>query len=157
MNGSQRLSPREKGLIAVLSLLVMPLGMWFLVAVPLKDARARAAAALAVAQADYIWVAEQDRLFSAASTRSKESEVTPVRIVGLEAELVARELRDRVITLEEDDGGEIRLQVRAAPFDDLGRFLEHVEQKLGYSLSEMRIAPGEDSGRVDATVGLTPR
>ncbi|SIS95441.1 type II secretion system protein M (GspM) [Roseivivax lentus] len=152
MTAIGRLSRREKVLLALCFLVAVPLALWALVAVPLQESRDRAVAALAGAQADYIWVAEKAQQYAAMSQPS----TGPVGIAGLEAALMESGLRQAATALETAPNGNIRLQIRNVPFDTLGRFLDAAGQELGYAISELTIDPTDSAGQVNASLGFEP-
>lgn len=157
MSAVRRLTRRETILLALMAFGALPLALWALVLTPLQDARDRATGALAAAQAEYIWVAEQARIFDAVTTNSVPTEQQAVGIAGLESALIDSGLRTAVTTLEETEGGAIRLQLGGVRFDAFGRFLDHVASNLGYELVELRIEPTGSPGEITARLGLSPR
>ena len=151
------LSRREKTLVFLMVFVALPLGLWALVAVPLQDARDRAIGALAGAQTDYVWVAEQVGAFANTGARATPQMSEPVGIAGLETALIDAGLRGAVMALEAGQDRGIRLQLSDVSFNALGRFLDRVDQELGYTIGALRITPVGEAGQVDAGIGLEPR
>lgn len=151
------LTAREKTLLALLLVFVLPLALWALVAVPLQENRDRAMGALAGAQADYVWVAEQVQSVTRAGADTDAPATQPVGIAGLEAALIESGLRPAVTALEATAEGGIALRIEDIAFNSLGRLLEEIEDTLGYTISDLRITPRGDDGQVDASLGLEPR
>lgn len=156
MTALARLSRREKVLLGLLFLAAVPLALWALVLVPLQDARDRAIGALAGAQADYVWVAEQAQQFAAQTRAPAAPEVAAVGLAGVETALIEAGLRESVTALEAAAGGTIRLQLGDVAFDTFGRFLDATTHQLGYAISDLRIVRGTAPGRVNASLGLEP-
>lgn len=157
MNSKRRLTRRETVLLSLLLAGAVPLALWALVAAPMQDARDRAIGALAAAQAEYIWVAEQAHLFEAASTVPTQTAQPAVGIAGLETALIEIGLRPAVTNLEATQDGSIRMQLGSVRFDTFGRFLDQVTRSMGYDVVELRIEPTGAPGEITASLGLSPR
>jgi len=151
-----QLSERERLLLTLLGVVVVPLAVIFLAVLPLMQARdaARAQAAEATAMLD--WVAVQVRALPAEGTELPMAEVgigDPIGISGIEESLVRGDLRAQVSQLSNRPGGGIDLALEAAPFDLLGAWLLAMTPDWGYRIAAFRIEAVEP-GLVNATFEL---
>lgn len=84
------LSRRERWLLAVLALVVLPVGLIYGVALPLTEQRAAARDAVAEARATELWVADQAVTYATLRRDAGEGRATahatdPIGISGIEA------------------------------------------------------------------------
>jgi len=150
-----QLSERERLLLLLLGLIVVPLAVIFLAVIPLIDARdaARGRAESATAMLD--WVADQVRALPAetAAVVESDSTVDPIGISDLEESLVNWGLRENVSLLSNRVEGGVDLALDAARFDDLGNWLLTMMPDWGYQVTAFRIETVSD-GIVNATFEL---
>ena len=151
------MSGRERSLILVLLLVVAPLGLWFLVAAPLLDARDSAVARLAEARTLDAWVRARDGEWSARTgTAGPSATIAPVGLSGLDRALTEAGLRETATRLENARNGAIAIRLEEAEFALVGPFLEAVERSLGYDIGSLRLLREDAAGLVTAEMELTP-
>ena len=154
MAALSRLTARERALLALLALAVVPAALWFMVAQPIMADREAAQDALVQAQADLAFVAERDAAFRALTPQ--EPPAAPVGLAGLETALARLEMRSFVRGIEETAEGRIVLRFEGIGFDVLGRFLDRLDTGLGYRVTGLRIVPQAAPGTVEARLDLAP-
>lgn len=146
------LSRRERGLIAVLVLAVLPAAAWFGAAAPLLERRAAARAALEAAEAERAWLAA--RLAEAAALPDPAAGPAPEGLAGLEARLAAAGLDGA--RLADAGEGAVWLVLERAPFGVLMAWIEAVEAGAGYRLAGLELTATGEPGQVAAEVRLVP-
>ncbi|KAB2540619.1 hypothetical protein AL035_16735 [Salipiger aestuarii] len=150
-----RLAPRERMLLAVAALLVLPATLGLGVLLPLADRRAAAEQALNDAVALDQWV--RDRLAEqAAMPRLAHRENAPVGTAGIEKGLIAGGLRGEVSTLVTGADGRIEMVFDAVDFLRLGGWLGAQAPHWGYDIQSFRIEATDTPGVVTARLSLTP-
>jgi type II secretory pathway component PulM len=151
------MSGRERSLVLVLLLLVAPVGLWFIVASPLLDARESAIARLAEARSLDAWVRARDAEWAArAGATGPSATVAPVGLSGLDRALTEAGLRETATRLENARNGAIAIRLEEAEFALVGPFLEQVERSLGYDIGSLRLLREDEAGLVTAEMELTP-
>ena len=151
-----RMSERERLLLTLLGVVVVPLAVIFLAVLPLMQARdaARAQATEAAAMLD--WVATQVRALpaeGAEAATAPDANTGPIGISGIEESLVRGDLRAQVSQLSNRPQGGIDLALEAAPFELLGAWLQAMTPLWGYRIAAFRIEAAEP-GLVNATFEL---
>lgn len=149
-----QLAPREKRLLAVLILGVIPLAIWFGWLAPLTEARAQAARDLARAHALQGWVQEQVVIQSLFSQVEDTGPRAPIGTSQMEQELIAAGLRDQVSSLANRTDGGIELSFDAVKFGDLMQWLAMSDPDWGYDIASFRIERGAEDGIIAATIRL---
>lgn len=152
-----RLAPRERMLLGVLVLIILPVGIVLGVLLPLQDARETALSERTQAVALNLWV--QDRVGEA-----KALERSPQRgsnqAVGtseIEQDLIGAGLRDAVRELSSDSDGVVALRFDNVRFTRLAGWLSGLDPAWGYDISVFRLEATETSGNVAATLTLVPQ
>lgn len=152
-----RLAPRERILLGVLCLLILPAALVLGVLWPLHDARRAAAAELAETRALNAWVAERQAEMARLSLPSKNTEMPPaIGVSALEESLISSNLRPFMTALETRDEGEIALRFDAVSFVDLMRWMDKSDPGWGYRIASLRLERGERSAFVEARLTLMP-
>ena len=151
-----RLAPRERRLLGLLVLIVLPLGVVFGLLLPLQEARERALTERAEAVALNLWV--QDR---AAEMQGLQPSVdaeprTAIGTSGIEEALIGAGLRDRLSELSSDSEGVVVLRFEDVRFTRLADWLSTVSQSWGYDIALFRFEAGDAPGNVAASLTLTP-
>lgn len=152
-------SRRERWLLVVLVLVVLPLGLWQGVAVPLLDRQLSARAALAETRATEVWVAEQAVLHARLTREAGGDEdraAAPVGMSGIEAALLEAELRDAVTELANTADGGITLRFDAVRFSKLAAWLSAQSGQWGYDLDAFTFERGAREDVVAADLRLVP-
>jgi general secretion pathway protein M len=149
-----QLAPREKRLLALLILGVIPLAIWFGWLAPLTQARAQAARDLARAHALQGWVQEQVAIQSLFSPVQDTGPRAAIGTSQLEQELISAGLRDQVSTLANRADGGIELSFEAVEFGGLMQWLVSSDPDWGYDISSFRIERGTEPGIIAATFRL---
>jgi len=150
-----QLSDRERGLLLILSGIILPVAVVFLALMPLMEARDRTARAAQEASSTLIWVADQVRRLpvGGAGDGPTITGPAPIGISGIEDSLVQGSLRDFVSQLANRTDGGIDLALEAAPFDDLTLWLQSVLPVWGYRIAAFRIE-AVTNGLVNASFEL---
>ena len=154
-----RLSPRERGLLGLLALVVMPALLWLWLIAPLLDSRAAALRQTAEARALQLWVAER-AADQAQLGRPQGSQLAPpIGISGLEQSLVAAQLRPMVTRLSGQDDGGIELGFEVVEFALLASWLSQMDPGWGYDIASLRLQrhAEEDPGLISAELTLLPQ
>jgi len=150
-------SERERGLLLVLGVVVVPLAVVFLAVLPMMQARDAARLEAFEAGAMLGWVSEQVRALPAEGTADAvdRAGAEPIGISGIEESLVRDGLRGQVSQLSNraDDGVDLALD--GAPFAVLGDWLQAMVPVWGYSIAAFRIEAASP-GLVNATFELEP-
>jgi len=152
-----RLSARERGLIAFLIAVVLPLALWLTWLGPLVQARADALAALQNARALDAWVS--DRATENALLRVTAPEKSPPAIgaSGVEQRLISVDLRDALSGLSDLGDGRLSLRFDSVEFARLILWLSDSDPIWGYEISKFRFERTPVAGVVSADLTLTPR
>jgi len=154
------LSRREGLLIALLALVVLPLGVIYGVGRPLAERRDAARVALAEARSTELWVAEQAILYATmtrnANTPQMARTTTPIGISGIEASLREAGLREVATELANAADGGITLRFDAVRFTHLVEWLTAQNDLWGYDLAGFSFERGARADVVEADVRLVP-
>lgn len=143
-----QLSERERLLLLVLGVIVIPLAVVFLAVMPLLEARNSARAEADRAHALLEWVSEQVRAMPADGAEAAAPLGTgaePIGISGIEESLVRVDLRPHVSQLSNRAEGGVDLTLEGAPFGLLGDWLLAMVPVWGYELAAFRletVSPG---------------
>ncbi|MDW4500490.1 type II secretion system protein GspM [Sulfitobacter sp. D35] len=154
----ENLSARERMLLGLM-VPAIALALWFLVAVPLQEARDRATSMLSEVQAEQAWVSARHYEWLAQSGVAETSgalSVAPAGLSGLEASLTEAGLRRQVVTLENAEGNRVVLRLEDVLFQDAARFMELLRPSLGYEIAGLRISAGQSAGLVAVSLELSP-
>ena len=149
-----KLSPRERVLLLLLSVIVMPASFWFLWAEPLMSARDVARRQLAEAQALDQWVAARDADFRALGDRIRSRGAVPIGIAGIERSLREAGLRAAVETLEEGREGRIELSLRSVSFREFAAFADRIAPEFGYDIAALLVEAGDVPDIVSVSMEL---
>jgi len=152
-----RLAPRERLLLGVLVLIILPIGIVLGVLLPLQDARETALSERTQAVALNLWV--QDRAGEAnALEQSPQRGARPaVGTSEIEQDLIGAGLRAAVRALSSDSDGVVALRFENVRFTRLADWLSGLDPAWGYDISEFRLEATETSGNVAAALTLMPR
>ncbi len=153
-----QLSDRERILLLLLGVLVLPLAVVFLGLQPLMQARDEARAAEVEAKALLAWVSDQVESLPAESGQTERGEVQdiiPIGISGIEDSLVTLGLRSNVSQLANRTAGGVDLTLDDASFDLVADWLDTVAPIWGYRLAAFRFE-SLSPGLVNAAFELVP-
>lgn len=155
------LSRRERWLLAVLTLVVLPVGLIYGVALPLTEQRAAARAAVAEARATELWVADQAVTYATLRRDAGEGRVTtratdPIGISGIEASLREADLRRAASELANSADGGITLRFDEVRFTVLAEWLGAQADTWGYELAGFTFERGKREDVVAADLRLVP-
>lgn len=152
------MSGRERFLLFFLGMVVLPLGLWFLAAVPLMENRETAMERLIEERELEVWVKARDAEWRARSQtdRTAIARVEPVGLSGIDRALSEAGMRAAATRLENARAGGISIRLDGVAFVDFGRFLEEVERDLGYDSESLRLVRTESSGLVRVELDLKP-
>lgn len=153
-----RLAPRERGLLGLLVLGVLPVAVVLGWLWPLHETRGQARAALAEAQALHAWVgARRAEKAALALPEASAADLPPaIGVSALEQSLIARQLRPSLSALETGSGGEVALRFDEVSFVDLMRWVDREDPDWGYRISGLRIEPTDRPAYVEARLTLVP-
>jgi len=153
-------SPRERGLMAVMTFVALPLAVVFLILLPMQQNRADARIAVENSRALLKWTIERDRDFAALGPVQQEStpqSVAAIGISGIEQSLVAADLRTAVSALTNQPGGRVELRFDTVEFGVLTDWLNAMEAEWGYELGAFTLTKLEEPGLVAADFLLEPQ
>lgn len=152
-------SPRERVLLAVLMVLVLPVALIFLVLLPLQIEARAAAADVEEARALSYWVAarkaEFDALGPPAQVDAPASEA--IGISGVEQSLSDAGLRDEATRLGRDGAAGIKIGYDAVEFYRLANWLSRALPDAGYKITTFRFEAAGAAGLIRADLVLEPR
>lgn len=152
-----RLAPRERLLLALLVLIILPVGLVLGILMPLQDARETALSERTQAVALNLWV--QERVGEAQIL--KQSPRTGPRIVvgtsEIEQDLIGAGLRDAISELSSDSDGVVALRFDNVRFTQLAGWLSGLNPNWGYDISMFRFEATETPANVAATLTLVPQ
>ena len=151
------LAPRERMLLGLLVIIVLPVGIIFGVLLPLHEARERALSDRIEAFALNLW--GQERVTEAEALAAVAPEIT-VRIDAgpsdIEQDLIDAGLRNAVQELRSDGEGVVDLRFDDVRFVRLAEWLSGLDPAWGYDIASFRFEPTDTSGNVAATLKLEP-
>ena len=149
--------PRERWLIGLLVLVVLPIAIVVGLLLPLRDAHDDALRAQADARALQTWVVQRvgEKLELARAPDTQP--VTAIGSSGIEQSLIDAGLRSDVAELGARDSGVIELRFDLVTFTTLANWLSASKPTWGYSVTSFRIEATETSGKVSASLALTPQ
>lgn len=150
-------APRERWLLGLLVVVVLPAALWLGVLAPLAERRAAAEAALAEARALQGWVADRAADMAAlgpapATTGAR----APIGSAGLEQSLIVAGLRRAVSDLAGDGTGAVTLRFDAVDFRKLVVWMSGAEADWGYAIARLRLRATDRPGQVAADLDLVP-
>ncbi|WP_375257061.1 type II secretion system protein GspM [Citreimonas sp.] len=151
-----RRNPRERRLLAVLLMLVLPLALVAGVLLPLHERRVETAARLEQSVALAGWVEARAAEFRALSQLETAAPRAPVGSAAIERSLIAARLRESVTTLGADGDGAVDLGFGSVDFTRLAAWLSGVHPGWGYRFEMLRLDATETSGMVAARIRLVP-
>lgn len=152
-----KLTRRERALLGLMCVVMVPAVLWMVVVAPLAEARATAVRANQDVQALGLWVvdraAEEAQLVGA----GQRVPVSAIGTSGLEQSLVAAGLRDQVTELSGQADGRAELRFGAVPFVSLARWLSDEDPEWGYDIAIIHLERGTEPGIVAADLTLVPQ
>lgn len=153
----QRLAPRERWLLGLLVMVVLPAALVLGWLWPLHEERQAAQAQLAEARALEAWVAERQTEMARLASPGDAADIPPaIGASALEQSLISRNLRPFLSGLETRAGGEIGLRFDEVEFTDLMRWMDREDPAWGYRIASLRIDRTERSAYVEARLTLVP-
>lgn len=155
------LSGRERVLIALLAVIVLPLGMIYGVAIPLAERREAARATTAEARATELWVADQAVTFAelsrdVARVSGVSRAVSAIGLSGIEASLRDVGLRKAASELSNTADGGVTLQFDSVRFTRLADWLTAQRDVWGYDLVGFTFERGPREDVISADLRLEP-
>lgn len=152
-----RLAPRERLLLGLLVVIILPVGIVLGLLVPLQDARETALEERTQAVALNLWV--QDRV-AEVQVLQQSPRRGPQAAVGtseIEQDLIAAGLRDAIAELSSDSDGIVALRFDDVRFTRLAEWLSGLDPQWGYDISAFRFEATDTPANVAATLTLTPQ
>lgn len=150
-------SPRERRLLALLALVVIPALAWLWLVAPLLERRGTVSRQLAEVQALQLWVAERAAEQQQLGQPKGSQPNPPLGISGLEQSLVTAQLRPQVTRLSGQGDGGIDLGFDRVAFVALASWLSQMDPNWGYDIAALRLQRLEDPGLVSAELTLLPQ
>jgi len=154
-----QLTRRERWLLALMVVIILPSLVWLLGLAPLNERRIAAERARQDSHLMALWVldraAEQAQL--KAATPGAVAAMPPIGISGLEQSLVLAGLRQRVRELAGDGDGGIGLRFDSVVFTELMVWLSQNDPSWGYDIIGFRLQRGPETGTVAAELTLQPQ
>jgi type II secretory pathway component PulM len=149
--------PRERWLIGLLVLVILPLAVVFGLLLPLREAHADALRAQKDAVAVQNWVVQRvgEKLELGRAPDTQPS--APIGSSGIEQSLIEAGLRTDVSDLSVRDSGVIELRFDLVTFTTLANWLSASKPNWGYTISSFRIEATDVSGKVSASLALSPQ
>lgn len=147
---------RERVLFAMLVLVMLPLGLGLGLLMPLHEARSAARAAQAEAQAVQAWVAARVVEKPATGPATETLRPPPMGSARVEQSLIEAGLRSDVSQLGEGEGGVVTLLFDEVTFTTLANWISAEEPRWGYGLGSFAFEATDRSGKVRASLTLTP-
>ena len=152
-----RLAPRERGLLGVLVLIILPAALVLGWLWPLHETRRATEAALEEARALDSWVVERQAERAGLDLPADTQDLPPaIGASALEQSLISRKLRASLSGLETRDGGEITLRFDEVNFVELMRWMDAEDPDWGYRVTALRLDRVERSAIVEARLTLVP-
>ncbi|RDD64026.1 hypothetical protein DU478_22335 [Thalassococcus profundi] len=152
-----RRAPRERLLLGLLVIAVLPTALWFAVLEPMAARRAEARAELTEVRALQDWVAARAAEMAALGQAENSGPAAPIGLSALEQSLISADLRPAVTGLANREGGGIDLRFEAVDFAVLMGWLSRQDPGWGYDIAAFRITRGEELGVVAAELQLVPQ
>tara|TARA_R110002049_G_scaffold44333_3_gene129864 strand:- start:112509 stop:113000 length:492 start_codon:yes stop_codon:yes gene_type:complete len=148
---------RERRMLGLTVLVGVPLAVAFGILLPLQTALQAARHDHIDALALQLWVAQRAGEAATLAPASVPESQTPVGSSGLERGLIDVGLRGDVSDLGVGDNGVIELRFDAVGFTALANWVSAAQPSWGYDITRFRFEATEVSGKVSATLTLTPR
>jgi len=152
-----KLAPRERRLLAVLFVLVLPVGLVVGVLVPLHQAQSEALTARSDAIALNIWVQERHDELKGLKRAPDFQPRAAIGTSGIEASLIDAGLRDDIRELSVDGLGTVQMRFETVRFVALMTWLSATNTTWGYDIAQFRLEPSPVSGMVTASFTLVPQ
>lgn len=152
-----RLAPRERVLLGLLCLVILPGALWITVLEPLATRRAQAQTTLGETRALQGWVQSRSAEMGALAQADNAGPRAPLGLSGLEQSLISGGLRTAVTGLANGTDGGIDLRFDLVEFAALMAWLDAQDPGWGYDIASFRIGQTEEPGIVSAQVQLRPQ
>ncbi|CUH63483.1 General secretion pathway, M protein [Thalassovita gelatinovora] len=152
-----RLSPRERGLLAIAVFVVGPLVVVFGLLLPLTERREAALQTEAEAVALHNWV--QDRAAEQVQYGAAPQQVPQPAIgsSGIEQQLIDAQLRPSVSELATQAGGVVELRFDEVDFIRLANWMTSAHPDWGYAIASFRFEASDSPGKIAAWLVLRPQ
>lgn len=150
-------SPRERGLLALLCIFVIPLALIFGLLLPLRAAQQDALAARTEAVAMNLWVQERAGALARMRATPQTGPQPAIGMSGIEDALIETGLRSAVSDLAQDNRGQVSLRFDQVRFTRLMVWLTEMQPSWGYDLQAFVIEASPISGDVAARLTLMPQ
>lgn len=152
-----RLAPRERLLLGLLVLIVLPVGIVVGLLMPMQDARETAISDRTQAVALNLWVQERVGDIKALKQSPNRGPRKAVGTSEIEQDLIRAGLRDAVGELSSDSDGVVALRFDNVRFTRLANWLSGLNPDWGYDITVFRFEATETPANVAATVTLAPQ
>lgn len=155
-----QLSLRERWLLAACVLVILPIGLAQLVALPLQEAHGQARNALQDARLLGAWTqARHDEALELMDQQTAGGSTTPVPPIGtsgLEQSLSQAGLRNTLTRLADREGNVVELRFEQVEFTALTTWLDEVQDSWGYGIRSYRFEKTDIPGIVTVDFALRP-
>jgi len=145
------LQTREQWILITATLLLLLLGLHGLIWQPWQDARVQLEEEIAQRRDDLAWMQQAATRLPAGQRSGQTLRASGNLITMMNQLLVKARLRESMKQMKPVSEREVRLRFEKSSFDRLLRLLGEIERQ-GLSIRELRLLPGDESGRVNATL-----
>ena len=152
-----RLSARERWLLGLLGMVVLPAALWTMLLQPLQARHDAARASRSEAQALGLWLVDRVGESTRMAPETTQSTHPPIGTSGLEQSLVDIGLRPQVSELSAQTGGTLRLRFDAVQFTQLSNWLSQSDPAWGYTIAAFRLERTGEPGEVAVDLTLDPQ
>lgn len=147
---------RERWLLGLAVVLVLPLGWYQGVILPLKTRAADATQELEDSRSLQLWLEARRTELEALPEPEADSSRNLPSLGAIESSLQGAGLEEWITTLAAGTGGGITLQMDGVEFTDLMPWLDRFERETGYRVAQFAAQRGGAPGRVVADILLQP-
>ena len=150
-------SPRERALLGLLIFVFLPIVVFFSLLLPLRDAQDTAKQQQQDAIALHRWVNERVLEKSNLAQAPDNVEVDPIGSSAIEQSLIDAGLRSAISDLSVSDDGTIDLRFEQVRFTTLANWISANNRTWGYAMASFRFEATQTTGKVSATLTLSPQ
>lgn len=147
-------APRERMLLGLLVLVILPAALVFGWLLPLEARRGATETGLAEAQALNVWVRDRQGEMAGLARVDPVEVHEAVGASALEQSLEAVRLRGALTALETDGDGGVVLRFDAVGFGELMAWIDGQAPGWGYDITAFRMERGEREGFISARLVL---
>ncbi|MBY5974331.1 type II secretion system protein M [Ferrimonas balearica] len=151
-----RFSHRERRLIGLLLVAVLPLSTILLILLPLAEARVAASQTRDDARDLLNWIETQAAAYPEATAPEAPAKAERASLAALESALVSAGLRQQVTTLGNRGTNQVEIRFDSASFTDVMDWLTGQQAQTGFALSSLIVEDLPSAGQVTVSLVLEP-